>query len=79
MKIGEIRKLTNEELTTELERLHRRIFDLHAQAVTQKLEDPSMITKAKRDIARALTVIREREMQSRRAAEETQPQQSQST
>ncbi len=62
MKITEIRELTGEELTVELERVRRHMFDLRAQAVTEKLEDASMITNAKRDIARILTVQREREI-----------------
>ncbi len=62
MKISEIRELNDEELRTELERLHRHLFDIRAQAVTEKLEDPTLITKAKRDIARLLTIIREREL-----------------
>ncbi len=60
MKIKEIRNLSGEELATELSRLRRHVYDLHAQAVTEKLEDPSRITKAQRDIARCLTVMNER-------------------
>ena len=61
MKITEIRELGDEELDSELARLRRHLFDLRSQAVTEKLEDPSMLTKARRDIARILTVMRERE------------------
>ena len=60
MKITEIRELTDEELITELQRLRRHLFDVRAQAVTEKLENPTLITKAKRDIARILTVQRDR-------------------
>ena len=60
MKIREIRELTDEELKVELDRLRRHIFDLRAQAVTEKLENPYQITQARRDIARILTVLRER-------------------
>jgi len=60
MKIGEIRELTDEELASELDRLRRHLFDVRAQSVTEKLEDPSMIRKARRDIARILTVRGER-------------------
>lgn len=66
MKIQEVRNLTDEELRTELERLRRHLFDVRAQAVTEKLEDPTLITKAKRDIARILTVVRERQLQADR-------------
>lgn len=61
MKITEIRELSDEELQTELQRLRRHLFDLRAQSVTEKLEDSSMITKAKRDIARLLTETKQRQ------------------
>ncbi len=60
MKIGEIRDMRTEELHGELDRLRRHMFDLRSQAVTEKLQDPSMLTKTKRDIARIFTVLRER-------------------
>ena len=59
MNIDEIRALSEEERATELDRLRRHLFDLRAQAVTERLEDPTMIKKAKGDIARILTVQRE--------------------
>lgn len=61
MKIEEVRHLTDDELQTELSRLRRHVFDLRSQAVTEKLENPAMITNTKQDIARLLTVIRERQ------------------
>ena len=62
MKISEIRNMTAEELQMEISRLRRHVFDLRSQAVTEKLEDPSMLRKAQRDIARILTVIRQNEI-----------------
>jgi large subunit ribosomal protein L29 len=62
MKIKDLRHLSDEELHLELERLERHRFDLRSQAVTEKLEDPTMLTKAKRDMARILTVQRERQL-----------------
>ena len=64
MKISEIRELTDEELANELERLRRHLFDVRSQAVTEKLEDPSMLTKTQRDIARLLTVQRQRQLEA---------------
>lgn len=61
MKIKDARNLSDEELRAELARLRRHLFDIRSQAVTEKLEDPSMITKARKDIAQILTVMRERE------------------
>ncbi len=60
MKVAEIRELKSDELHNELDRMRRHLFDLRSQAVTEKLEDPTQLTKAKRDIARVLTVMRER-------------------
>jgi large subunit ribosomal protein L29 len=60
MKISEIRELKTEELHSELDRLRRHLFDLRAQAVTEKLENPNNLTQAKRDIARIFTVLAER-------------------
>jgi ribosomal protein L29 len=36
------------------------LFDLRAQSVTEKLEDPTQLGKTKRDIARVLTALRQR-------------------
>jgi large subunit ribosomal protein L29 len=60
MKMSEIRSLRTEELHAELDRLRRHLFDLRSQAVTEKLQDPSLLLKAKRNIARIFTVLRER-------------------
>jgi large subunit ribosomal protein L29 len=62
MKASEIREMNPDELEGELETLERRLFDIRSQAVTEKLEDPTQLSKAKRDIARVKTVIREREL-----------------
>jgi large subunit ribosomal protein L29 len=60
MKIKEIRQLSDEELQSELDRLRRHLFDVRTQSVTEKLEDPTLLTKAKREIARILTVRKQR-------------------
>ena len=60
----EVRKLNDEELDVEIERLKRRHFELRAQSVTEKIEDTSQFAKIKKDIARLLT-----EQNARRAAE----------
>ncbi len=60
MKIAEIRQMSMDELYHELVRLRRHRFDLRSQAVTEKLEDPSQLGKARKDVARLLTVLRER-------------------
>jgi large subunit ribosomal protein L29 len=60
MKVSELRQMKSEELYNELDRLRRHLFDLRAQAVTEKLENPNQLGQVKRDIARIFTVLRER-------------------
>jgi len=61
MKVEEIRKLGAEELTKQLEEAHRELFNLRFQLATNQLTDYSQIRKAKRNIARMKTIIREKE------------------
>ena len=70
MKTSEFREMSDEELRAELDRLHRHLFDLRSQAVTEKLEDPSTLRKTRHDIARILTIQRERQTQGVQAAKE---------
>jgi large subunit ribosomal protein L29 len=60
MKIEAVRHMKIDELHNELEHLRRHLFNLRAQAVTEKLEDSTQLNKARRDIARILTVLHER-------------------
>jgi large subunit ribosomal protein L29 len=70
MKASEIREMNPDELVDELENLQRRLFDIRTQAVTEKLEDPTQLTKAKRNIARLKTIIRERELAQQKSESE---------
>lgn len=63
MKASEIREMNPDELVDELENLQRKLFEIRTQSVTEKLEDPTLLTKTRHDIARIKTVIRERERQ----------------
>lgn len=60
MKISEIRERTTSDLHAELDRARRHLFDLRAQAVTEKLENPTQLGATKKSIARILTALRER-------------------
>jgi len=60
MNAAEAHKMNNEEITVELRRLSRRIFDLRTQSVTEKIEDVSQFRKHRRDIARLKTERRAR-------------------
>jgi large subunit ribosomal protein L29 len=56
----EARDMTPEQVAAELVDLRRKLFSLRTQAVTEKVEDNSQFPKIRRDIARLLTVQRER-------------------
>jgi large subunit ribosomal protein L29 len=60
LKITDIRGMRPDELTDKLQDLERQVFDLRAQAVTEKLENTHAIKNVRRDIARIKTVMRER-------------------
>jgi large subunit ribosomal protein L29 len=55
MEAREIRKLTDDQIATEIAAQRRRIFDLRSQAVTEKVADTSQFRTIRRTIARLLT------------------------
>jgi large subunit ribosomal protein L29 len=61
MKIADAREMRPDELQVSLEELQRHLFDLRSQAVTEKLENSKAVRNVRRDIARIMTVIRERQ------------------
>ena len=64
MKTKELVDKEIEHLKHELVEQQKHLFDLRSQAVTEKLEDPTQLTKTRRDIARIKTVLRQREIQA---------------
>lgn len=62
MKIKEIREHSSEQLETELAASERRMFELRSQGVTEKIQATSEVGKARKDIARIKTVMRQRQM-----------------
>ncbi len=56
LKIKELRKLSEEELQIEADRLRRKHFELRAQAVTEKITDTSQFKKLRQELARVLTL-----------------------
>ncbi len=60
MKAKEIRNQPDEELAASLKDTRKHLFDLRFQSATDRLETPSEMRKARRDIARILTIQGER-------------------
>ncbi|MDP8978807.1 MAG: 50S ribosomal protein L29 [Actinomycetota bacterium] len=62
MRVEELRELNDTELAEQLDEDRDQLFRLRFQAVTGQLEDVTRLRRVRRDIARALTVQREREL-----------------
>jgi len=59
-KSAEYRGMSDEQLELSLRDLVKNLFHLRFQSATDRLETPSEIRKAKREIARVQTIQRER-------------------
>jgi large subunit ribosomal protein L29 len=62
MKARELRDLDDSELTKRVAELAKEVFGLRFANATGELDDTAGLGRAKRDLARALTVAREREL-----------------
>ena len=60
MKAAEIREMSDEELREQVKTARRELFGLRFQHATGELENTAGLTHAKRDLARVLTVARQR-------------------
>jgi large subunit ribosomal protein L29 len=61
-KMKELRGMSDEQLGLTLKDTEKHLFQLRFQSATDRLETPSEIRKAKREVARIKTVQREREL-----------------
>jgi large subunit ribosomal protein L29 len=62
MKSAELRDMSDNELREHLMTTRRELFGLRFQHATGELDNTSGLTQAKREIARTLTIVREREL-----------------
>ncbi len=65
MNAAKVRELSDSELLDKETELAERLFTLRLQKVTGQLEKPSTISETKRDLARVLTVRKERALSAR--------------
>ncbi|MFZ8862699.1 MAG: 50S ribosomal protein L29 [Thermocrinis sp.] len=66
MKPKELRKLSLEDLLKKEEELRRQILILRFKKQIEGLKDKMAIRKARKDLARVLTIIREKQMEGQR-------------
>ena len=62
MKSSEYRGMNDEQLDLALKDVVKSLFHLRFQSATDRLETPSELVKAKKEVARIRTIMREREL-----------------
>jgi large subunit ribosomal protein L29 len=62
MRAADLRDLSDTELAEHVATARRELFGLRFQHATGELDNTSGLRRAKREVARALTVAREREI-----------------
>ena len=60
MKANEIRAMSAEELQKKLTELKDELFHLRFQLAINQLDNPHKITAVKKDIARVMTILQEK-------------------
>jgi len=65
MKASEIRELTKEEIEKKIKELKEELFNLRFQHAINQLDNPIRLSHVKKDIARSMTILRERELREK--------------
>ena len=71
MKAEELRAMSEEQLELTLKETVKNLFHLRFQSATERLETPSEILKARRDVARIKTIQRERQLAATKSSQGT--------
>lgn len=62
MKASDLRNLTTAEIEQKISGYKEQLFNLRFQLAAGQLDNPVQIQKIRKDIARAKTVLRQREL-----------------
>jgi large subunit ribosomal protein L29 len=62
MKASELRNLTSAEIEQKVAGFKDELFNLRFQLATGQLDNPHRISELRKEIARAKTILREREL-----------------
>jgi large subunit ribosomal protein L29 len=69
MQASNIREMDDAEIHRHLDEYRQEMFNLRFQSATRKLKNHQRIKLVRRDVARLLTVVRERDIEALYAAE----------
>jgi large subunit ribosomal protein L29 len=61
VKAADIRDLSDEEIREQIATREEELFRLRFRSATQQLENPALVRSLRRDLARMMTILRERE------------------
>ena len=59
---AKIRNMSPEDLAKEEEQLREQVWRLRLQMTTGQLQDPQKVCRARKDLARVLSIVREQEL-----------------
>lgn len=62
MKPKEIRRRASGDLREEVKRLEKAVFDQRFRGQSEEKSDRGLVRRSRRDVARVLTILREREL-----------------
>jgi len=62
MKVNELRELSNQEITEKINDFREELFNLRFQQSMNRLENHMRISIVRKSIAKAKTILREREL-----------------
>lgn len=65
MDILEVRNLTDEQLASELDSTYRELMNIRFRLSTRQLNNPQVLRKARKTIARVKTVMHQRGVRER--------------
>ena len=65
MKPAELRELGSDELEAKLRALREELFNLRFQLAVRQLDNPMRVRRVRKDIARVMTIQRERQLNLR--------------
>jgi large subunit ribosomal protein L29 len=66
---AELRELPEDELRSRLESAKEELFNLRFQLATGQLDNPMRVKDVRHEVARILTVLRERELEAQPGSE----------
>lgn len=71
MDVRQVRQMNDEELNDAIEDKREELFNLRFQKASGQMEDTNVLRYAKRDMARLMTIKRERVLAAQLAGEES--------